>query len=56
MTASIKGDDAYNKLRARFGDSTSADVELKALKHLGLDPKFIQNGTPELLRAEIERW
>ena len=50
----IKGDDAYNKLRARFGDSTSADAQLKALKHLGLDPKFIQNGTPELLRAEID--
>lgn len=50
----IKGDDAYNKLRDRFGDSTSADAQLKALKHLGLDPKFIQNGTSEFLRAEID--
>lgn len=50
----IKGDDAYNKLRARFGDSTSVDAQLKALRHLGLDPKFIQNGTPELLRGEID--
>ena len=49
----IKGDDAYNKLRARFGDSTSAEAQLKALRHLGLDPKFIQNGTPELLKGEI---
>jgi hypothetical protein len=50
----IKGDDAYNKLRARYGDSTSADAQLKALRYLGLDPKFIQNGTPELLRGEID--
>jgi hypothetical protein len=50
----IKGDDAYNKLRARYGDSTSADAQLKALRYLGLDSKFIQNGTPELLRGEID--
>lgn len=50
----IKTDNEYNKIRSRYGDSTSADAQLKTLKHLGLDAKFIQNGTPELLRAEID--
>jgi hypothetical protein len=50
----IKTDDEYNKIRQRYGDSTSIDAQLKTLKHLGLDAKFIKNGTPEALRAELD--
>jgi hypothetical protein len=50
----VKTDNEYNKIRARYGDSTSADAQLKTLRHLGLDAKFIQNGSPELLRRELE--
>ena len=49
----VKTDDEYNKIRQRYGDSTSIDVQIKTLKHLGLDAKFIQNGTPELLQREL---
>jgi hypothetical protein len=50
----VKTDDEYNKIRQRYGDSTSVDAQLKTLKHLGLDAKFIKNGTPEALRAELD--
>lgn len=50
----VKTDTEYNKIRSRYGDSTSVDAQLKALKHLGLDARFVKNGTPELLRAEID--
>lgn len=49
----VKTDDEYNNIRKRYGDSTSVDAQLKTLRHLGLDAKFIQNGTPELLQREL---
>ena len=49
----VKTDDEYNKIRQRYGDSTSIDVQIKTLKHLGLDAKFVRSGTPELLQREL---
>jgi hypothetical protein len=49
----IKTDDAYNVVRARFGDSTDAGAQVKALGSLGLNARFITNGTPATLEGEI---
>lgn len=47
----VSNDDAYNSLRARFGDTTSAETQLRTLRHLGMRANFWTNGT----RASIER-
>lgn len=50
----VKGDDEYNVIRARFGDTTSADAQVKALQSLGLKASFITDGTEALLQNEIK--
>jgi hypothetical protein len=49
----VKNDDEYNKIRAKYGDTTNKDAQLAALKSLGLNAKFITNGNPALLENEI---
>jgi hypothetical protein len=49
----IKSDDAYNVVRAKFGDSTDAGAQVKALWSLGLNAKFSTNGTAADLENEI---
>ncbi len=49
----VKGDDEYNAIRARFGDSTDAQAQLAALRSLGLDARFVTNAAPGLLESEI---
>jgi hypothetical protein len=48
-----KSDDEYNKIRAKYGDTTSKDAQLAALRSLGLTAKFITNGNSALLENEI---
>ena len=50
----IPNDDAYNAVRQPFGDSTSAQAQLAALRKLGLKADFHTNGTPEALEGEID--
>ena len=50
----IASDDAYNAIRARHGDSTSAEAQLAALRELGLKADFHTDGTPKALEAEIK--
>lgn len=50
----VKGDDEYNVIRARFGDTTNADAQVKALQSLGLKASFITDGTETLLQDEIK--
>jgi len=50
----IANDDAYNAVRKLYGDSTSAEAQLAALRELGLKANFFTNGTPRLLEAEID--
>ena len=45
----VKSDDEYNRIRARFGDTTDAGAQLRALGSLGLQASFRQNGTAEIL-------
>ena len=49
----IKNDDEYNKVRSKYGDTTDRNAQLKALKELGLNAKFITNGNSALLENEI---
>lgn len=49
----IKNDDSYNWVRRRFGDTTSADAQLRALHYLGLKAYFWTNGRKEDLLNEI---
>jgi GH24 family phage-related lysozyme (muramidase) len=47
-------ENTYDQLRARYGDSTSSEVQLAALRSLGLEADFHTDGTPEKLKAEID--
>ena len=49
----VVGDDAYNVIRAKFGDTTSAQAQLAALRSLGLKADFHTDGNPTLLEQEI---
>jgi hypothetical protein len=49
----VSGDDQYNAIRSRFGDTTDAQAQIKALVSLGLKATLRTDGTPELLKAEI---
>lgn len=49
----ISGDYEYNKLRARFGDTTDPKAQIAALKALGLTATFEMDGTVEELESEI---
>lgn len=49
----VSSDDEYNQIRARYGDTTDKNAQIGALRHLGLNPKFITNGNAALLENEI---
>ena len=50
----IRDDDAYNRVRSRFGDSTSSEAQLRALRSLNLDAHFRTDGQPADLEREID--
>jgi hypothetical protein len=50
----VQTDDEYNRIRAKFGDSTSVQAQVKALESLGLDVEFRRDGDSDLLELEIE--
>ena len=49
----VKSDDEYNKIRAKYGDTTDKDAQLAALRFLGLKATFVTNGNAALLENEI---
>jgi hypothetical protein len=49
----ISGDYEYNKIRARFGDSTNPQAQKAALHSLGLKAEFEMDGTADMLVEEI---
>ena len=49
----VGSDDEYNLIRARYGDSTSAEAQLSALRSLGLTANFATNGDRSDLESEI---
>lgn len=50
----IANDDAYNRVRAQFGDSTNSEAQLRALRALNLDAHFRTDGRPVDLEREID--
>ncbi len=50
----IANDDAYNLVRQKYGDSTDAQAQLRALRSLGLEANFITNGTTCDIRECID--
>ena len=50
----IENDDAYNRIRQKYGDSTDAAAQVQALRELGLDARFVTNGTTADLRRLID--
>lgn len=49
----VKNDDEYNKIRAKYGDTTSADAQVKALRSLGISCEFRTDGTTADLERQI---
>lgn len=45
--ALVPSDNAYNAIRAKYGDTTDAAAQVKALKSLGLKATFRQDGRPD---------
>jgi hypothetical protein len=50
----VDTDDEYNKIRAKFGDSTESTAQVKALQYLGLTAWFGTKGNTELLENQIK--
>ena len=50
----VPNDDAYNAIRAKYGDTTDAQAQLAALRSLGLKADFHTDGTPKALEREID--
>jgi hypothetical protein len=49
----IANDDAYNKFRAKYGDTTDSTAQVSALRALGLNARFVTNCTVAQLEAEL---
>lgn len=49
----ISGDDEYNLVRQRFGDTTSIQAQLSTLAFIGLTPRFYANGNAGDIRDNI---
>ena len=49
----VPGDDAYNLIRARYGDTTSASAQVRSLRALGLQSHFWTNGRRRDLENEL---
>jgi len=49
----VASDDAYNAVRAKYGDTTDAQAQVQALRSLGLDARLVTNAAPGLLEAEL---
>ena len=50
----VSNDDEYNRIRSKYGDSTSAEAQLACLRSLGLNPSFVTNASTQTLQNEID--
>ncbi len=50
----VKTDDEYNKIRAKYGDTTSVEAQLATLRSLGLEAEFRKDGDADMVELEIE--
>lgn len=44
----------YDKKRAKYGDTTEIYAHIRALQEMSLSVEFVDNGTPQLLEAELD--
>lgn len=51
----VSSDDEYNKIRSKFGDTTSTTAQVQALRSLDLNARFVTNGTSDLLMNQIDK-
>ena len=49
----VESDDEYNKIRAKYGDTTDSQSQLSALRSLGLQARFVTNAAPGLIELEL---
>ena len=49
----VKTDDEYNRIRERFGDTTSITAQIQTLRSLGLHAEFRQDADGSLVEAEL---
>lgn len=49
----VSSDDAYNKIRAKFGDTTNPQAQVKALQSLGLEARLRTNCNAAVLETEL---
>ena len=50
----VRTDDEYNQIRAKYGDTTSVEAQLAALRSLGLEAEFRKDGDADMVELEIE--
>jgi GH24 family phage-related lysozyme (muramidase) len=50
----VANDNEYNKIRAKYGDTTDSQSQLAALRSLGLQARFVTNAAPGLLELELK--
>lgn len=49
----VNGDDAYNVIRARYGDTTNPTAQVKALQNLGLEASYLTRFSVTDLEKEL---
>ena len=49
----VKNDNEYNQIRASYGDTTSAEAQLRTLRYLGLKAAFYTIGKPVNLFGQL---
>ena len=51
----VAGERAYDHLRKNYGDTTVAEAQLQALRHLGLDAHYGTDGTQQRITQLLEQ-
>ena len=50
----VDNDDEYNSIRAKHGDTTSAEAQIATLRELGLNPTFVTNASKQFIINEVD--
>lgn len=48
-------DESYNRIREKIGDSTNPQVQVKALRQMGVNARFVQNADRDTIRRELAK-
>ena len=50
----VRTDDEYNEIRAKYGDTTSVEAQLAALRSLGLEAEFRKDGDADMVELRLK--